>query len=346
MAEEKKALTKKEAGVPAVLESGAIMVLPMRDGKFERLESKVVIPKDALYNIPKWDPNTRKKIPCWRPDSTAYDLINRVLGVQFDQPDTIVDESGNTVGNPILRKDYIKLRLGGYWYNSAGLPVRYTEDVEINFWVLFTQKLMRSDSAEITSKKSEHSICIDKENEVYIKVSAKDYKAAWAFLIEKRSFATRYAYTVAKRRILKTATGVAVVHPRKIGNYEAAVIPIVSYRNLMGGDVKRDAKKAEGRMYKEERETIESEISIVDDQIPTEKSEAKPDKKKEQPKSINQQLEAVFEAAPQKDKIKLVADLIKTTGYDESNLIRSVDKMSEEMLLGTYQMLLKKKTKK
>ena len=42
----------------------------------------------------------------------------------------------------------------------------------------------------------------------------------------------------------------------------------------------------------------------------------------------------------------LVRDLIKKTGYDESNLIKAVDKMSDDMLLGTYQMLLRKKSKK
>jgi len=41
-----------------------------------------------------------------------------------------------------------------------------------------------------------------------------------------------------------------------------------------------------------------------------------------------------------------VKDLIKSTGYDESNLIGSIDKMNPELLLGTYQMLLKKKEKK
>ena len=320
----------------------------MRDGNFERIESKVLIPKDALYNIPKWDPQTKRKVDCWRPDSTAYDLINRVMGVQFDQPDTMVDEHGDVVGNPILKKDYIKLRLVGYWYNNAGLPMKYVEDVEINFWVLFTQKLMRSNSSEITNKKTDHSICIDEENSVYIKVNAGDYKTAWAFLIEKRAFATRYAYTVAKRRILKTATGVAIVHPRKIGNHELAAIPVVSYRNLMGGDIKQHAKDINSKMYKDDKkemETIESEITIVEDQIPMEKSETT-ERKGEQPKNMNQQLEDVFKSASREDKAKLIKDLITATKYDESNLISPIDKMNGETLLGTYQMLLKKKEKK
>ena len=346
MAKEEKAMAKKEENLPAVLESGAIIRLPSRDGEFERIESKVVIPKDALYNIPKWDPQTRRKVDCWRPDSTAYDLINRVMGVQFDQPDTMVDEHGDVVGNPILKKDYVKLRLAGYWYNNAGLPMKYVEDVEINFWVLFTQKLMRSESSEITNKKTDHSICVDEENSVYIKVSASDYKKAWAFLIEKRAFATRYAYTVAKRRILKTATGVAVVHPKRVGNHDLAVIPVVSYRNLAAGDIKKHAKEMSSKMYKGDKETIESEITIVADQIPTEKSEAAGQRKEEQPKNINQQLEEVFKNASKEDKTKLVKDLIKSTGYDESNLIGSIDKMNPELLLGTYQMLLKKKEKK
>ena len=347
MTEDKKQENKTGKNLPAKIESGAIMSLPMRDGKFERVESSVVIPLDALYNIPKWDRNAKRSVPCWRPDSTAYDLINRVMGVQFDQPDTVVNEAGETVGNPILRKDYIKLRLAGYWYNSAGLPVKYTEDVEINFWILFTQKLMKLESAKMTDKKTANSVCVDSENGVYIEVSAADYKKAWAFLIDKRAFATRYAYTVAKRRIMKTATGVAIVHPRKIGDYEAAVIPVVSYRNLAGGDIKRDAKEAAGKMY-QETETIESEVTIVEDQIPIGREEAAPLEKKEpdKPKGMDQQLEEAFKNASKEERMGLVRDLIKKTGYDESNLIKAVDKMSDDMLFGTYQMLLRKKSKK
>jgi len=346
MTENKKAMAKKEANLPMKLEPGAIMSLPMRDGQFERIESNVIIPKDALYNIPKWDPSTRRSEPCWRPDSTAYDLINRVMGVQFEQPDTIVNEVGETVGNPLLRKDYIKLRLTGYWYNNAGLPVKYTEDVEINFWVLFTQKIMKSKSSKITDKKTANSVCVDDENGVYIEVSPEDYKSAWAFLIDKRAFATRYAYTVAKRRILKTATGVAIVHPRKMGEYEVAVIPIISYRNLAEGDIKKHAQEAGSRIYREEAETIESEIEIVEDQIPTEKGESTGSGKEKPQKSINQQLEDAFKSSSRDEKIKLAMNLIQTTGYDESNLIKAVDKMSDDTLLGTYQMLLRKKGEK
>ena len=346
MAENTKAVAKKEENLPAILETGTIMSLPMRDGKFERIESKVIIPKDALYNVPKWNAQLKKFEPCWRPDSTAYDLINRVMGVQFDQPETMVNEIGEVVGNPILRKDYVKLRLVGYWYNNAGLPVKYSEDVEINFWTLFTQKLMKSSSSEITNKNDQHSTCIDEENSVYIKVSKEDYKKAWAFLIDKRAFATRYAYTVAKRRILKTATGIAIVHPKKVGQYEVAVIPVVSYRNLASGDIKRDAKKATRGMYREEVETIDSEISIVEDQIPVEKGEQAERKPEERPKKIYQQLEEIFKGSTNEEKIKSVRELMKAVGYDESNLIKALDKMSDEMLLGTYQMLLKKKGEK
>lgn len=346
MPKNEKAVAKKEDALPARLEAGAIMSLPMRDGKFERIESNVVIPTDALYNIPKWDSAARKSVACWRPDSTAYDIINRVMGVQFEQPDTIVDERGETVGNPVLKKDYVKLRLAGYWYNSAGLPVKYTEDVEINFWVLFTQRLMKCDSAAIVSEKAPNSVCIDEDNGVYIKVSDADYKKAWAFLIDKRAFATRYAYTVAKRRILKTATGVAVVHPRKIGQYDAAVIPVVSYRNLAGGDIRKDAREAAKKMYREDTETIESEIAIVEDQIPVERGEAEEKKPERQAKDIYGQLEEAFKSSPKEERIKIAQDLMRAIRYDESNLIKALDKMSDEMLLGTYQMLLKKKGEK
>ncbi len=349
MAEEKKKEDKELVPVEEILESGSIVVLPSQDGKFERIISQVKIPKDVMYNVPRWNSETRRKEACWRLDSTAYDLINRAMGVQFHQPDTVVDEVGNEVGNPIQRKDYIKLRMTGFWYNSAGLPVQYTEDVEINFWVLFTQKLMESDSSAIVTKNEPNSVCIDKENDIYIKVNPADYKKAWAFLISKRAFATRYAYTVAKRRIMKTATGIGIVHPRKVGGHEMSVIPVISFKNVVDSNIQRHAKKISGKMFKD-TEAIDTEVRGVEEQIP---SGAKEDRvlsakteDRATDKSLDEQIEEVFKASSRADKIKLMRQLMLELKYSESNLVKSIDMMDDSSLLGIYQMLLKKKPKK
>src|SRR5688572_12524875 len=69
----------------------------------------------------------------------GYDGLNRVVGAQFIIPEFIHDEQGERVRNPIHRTDYIYERMIAIWYNDMGQMQAYSEDLEVDYKVLYQQ---------------------------------------------------------------------------------------------------------------------------------------------------------------------------------------------------------------
>lgn len=172
------------------------------DGEVERVEQTVVLPAIYQYSINRYPAGQRVMLT-----SDAYDYINRVMGVQFYLPPRVNDEKGNLVPNPIHRPDYIYLRMVGIWRNDAGQMVSYQEDVEVDYKLTYQDTRINAKSMKIVTDKEGIPVLNDMGFPQYT-LDADDEKKALRNLSQLRTFGLRYAQTVAKTRILKTASGI------------------------------------------------------------------------------------------------------------------------------------------
>ena len=205
-----------------------------RVGEVERIEQAVMLPPIYQYSISRYGAAPKVMLT-----SDAYDFLNRSMGVQLYQPDWVNDEHGQRVRNPIHRADYIYLRLIGIWYNDIGQMVSYREDVEVDFNLVWHDARINSKSARVEMD--------DKGMPVFgpggapvVRLEAQDELKALKALSQLRTFGLRYAQTVAKTRILKTASGVRslpIAQPRPFP------IRVVGFRDKMTPDER--AKRAE-----------------------------------------------------------------------------------------------------
>ena len=94
---------------------------------------KIAAGREQLENG-KWGTKYRVGVT-----ADGYDNINRVVGAQFIVPEYIHDEQGVKVRNPIHRSDYIYERMIAIWYNDLGQMQAYSEDLEVDYKVLYQQ---------------------------------------------------------------------------------------------------------------------------------------------------------------------------------------------------------------
>ena len=169
----------------------------------------------------------------------GYDNINRVVGAQFIVPEWIHDEKGTPVRNPIHRSDYIYERMIAIWYNDLGQMQAYSEDLEVDYKVLYQQaRLSATWKTEIgpelpsrdggTYRKkdshsaSDHTVILRDEGGRAIlgpdgtpqfdvilpdDVEAKCIQR----LYDLRVTGMRYAQTVLKNRLMKVVTGIRML---------------------------------------------------------------------------------------------------------------------------------------
>jgi hypothetical protein len=198
--------------------------------------------------------------------SDGYDYLNRIMGVELVQPDTVPDEHGELVPNPIHRRDYVYLRLYGIWRNDLGQMVSYREDVEVDFkrvyedarlnatwydsdtWVdrdgtvseVYQRGWRRVRGARHTASEcieflrdetSGQPIIDDDGNPVYRLVLPNEAEVkALQTLSQLRRFGLRYAFTVAKTRILKAACGIRRL-PKDAK--QPQTVSVVGWRDLL-----------------------------------------------------------------------------------------------------------------
>jgi hypothetical protein len=172
------------------------------DNEVERVEQTVVLPAIYQYSINRWPAGQRVMLT-----SDAYDYINRVMGVQFWQPKYVHDEHGERQLNPIHRPSQIYLRLVGIWRNDAGQMVSYQEDIEVDYNLTYQDSRINSKSMKIVTDKDGAPVFGDNGMPKFT-LDPDDEKKALRALSQLRTFGLRYVQTVAKTRILKTASGI------------------------------------------------------------------------------------------------------------------------------------------
>lgn len=171
-------------------------------GSVERVEQTVVLPAIYQYAINRYPAGQRVMLT-----SDAYDYINRVMGVQFYKAKFVPDEQGNLVPNPIHTPSKIYLRLVGIWRNDAGQMVSYDEDVEVDYNLTYQDARINSKSMKVVTDGDGMPVMTESGLPKFV-LDADDEKKALKTLSQLRTFGLRYAQTVAKTRILKTASGI------------------------------------------------------------------------------------------------------------------------------------------
>lgn len=195
-----------------------------RVGEVERVEQSVMLPPIYQYVIARYGAAPKVMLT-----SDAYDYLNRAMGVQLYQPDWVNDETGKRVRNPIHRADYIYLRLIGVWTNDLGQTVSYREDVEVDFKLVYMDARINSKSARVEMN-DEGMPKFSEGGMPIVKLDPADELKALKALSQLRTFGLRYAQTVAKTRILKTASGVRTL---PIAQPRPFQIKVVGYRDKL-----------------------------------------------------------------------------------------------------------------
>lgn len=221
------ALAVQEGAKPAsrVADRMRVLAVAGADGKeLERVELSVTIPAEYQYAITHWKKAgdvtdadyvvRRGESGGWvevsdKTGVTAdgYDYLNRALGASFFMPQYVHDEQGEQRRNPIHRKDYIYLRLAAVYYNPLGQLVMTTEDVEVDFTLLWMDRRANAKSAEVQLA-AEGGPLFDALGQPALRLTKEDELKALKELTRNRAFGPRYAITVARVRLLKQATGI------------------------------------------------------------------------------------------------------------------------------------------
>jgi hypothetical protein len=260
----------------------------MMDGEVQRWSIKLPLKAVHQYGIRSGRKVNGNWIDVHRvfPTSEAYDWMNRIMGVSFDTPKWIHDETGEAKRNPIHRQDYIYLRMVGIGYNDLGQMVAHAEDVEIDYQVEWQKERLKQKSAEVVYDESGMPKITEKGVPV-VKLSPEDELKAMQRLYQLRSFGPRQAQTVARTRILKLFSGIRTLY-ETVGPLQLApvTVSVVGYRDKMTPDERLSQAQARAKevfgapiaegehdLADEEREIIEGDFAETEAEI----EEAKPD---------------------------------------------------------------------
>jgi hypothetical protein len=201
----------------------------------ERVEATITLPPDYQYVIPKWEKDdvsgkwvkTVDKIGI---TADGYEYLNRVVGCTFFLPDFVPDRTGEMARNPIVQKDYIRLRMGAVWYNALGQLIGNVEDIETDFNLVWQDARVNSKSAEVIMDPETGQIAFDDFGNAALKLAKEDELKALKTLSQLRTFGLRYAQTVVRVRLLKMAVGVRSLPGKELRPYP---IKVVGFRDKM-----------------------------------------------------------------------------------------------------------------
>lgn len=194
--------TRSNQGIGELAAPTSKIIEVAKKGEVERIEQSVVIPEIYQYSISRYGQAPKVMLT-----SDAYDYLNRTMGVQLYRPHWVHDENGTRVRNPIHRADYIYLRLIGIYWNDLGQMTSYSEDIEVDFKLVYMDARINSKSARVEMDE-EGQPKFSKSGMPMIKLDQDDEKRALKALSQLRTFGLRYAQTVAKTRILKVVSGI------------------------------------------------------------------------------------------------------------------------------------------
>lgn len=203
-------------------------------GDLERVEATITIPPDFQYRIPI--KGVRNPDGSWNNDMAkvgltvdAYDYLNRVVGASFFLPAMVHDENDVVRHNPIHRKDYMYLRMGCVWYTPTGQLVLATEDVEVDFNLVWMDARINTKEA-VPVLDADGQLRFDAFGNPMLKLTPADEMKALKTLSQLRSFGTRYAQSVARVRLLKMATGMRSLPTDVLAPYP---VKVVGYRDKL-----------------------------------------------------------------------------------------------------------------
>jgi hypothetical protein len=233
---------QQQSLVPATVTSIA------RREEVERFEATVTLPPSFMYVIPG-----RKKVDNqWVDDnkvgitSDGYDYANRTLGATFFLPGQVPDAEGNLVLNPIHKPDYIYMRMAAVWYNETGQLVAATEDLEVDYLMVWANARLESPGSELVVGADGRPELDDRGQPIVVirdfqkmwdgkpsgqpQTAADQEKKAYKAYMQLRTMGMRYAQTVLRTRLLKIALGVKSLplnQPREFA------LRVVGYRDKM-----------------------------------------------------------------------------------------------------------------
>jgi hypothetical protein len=200
-------------------------------GQIERITAKVTIPPDYQYAIEKWSvdearglkangkPHFMKEVTRVGLTVDAYDYMNRVLGVSFFFPDTVPDEHGKRVPNPIWTPpDFTTVLMGATWINPMGQQVVAFELVSTDFWRIYQDKRANADGAT-PAMDPDGVPYFDKRGDMVLELSADEELKAYKELTRNRALGPRYAQTVGRVRLLKEASGIRSLPTKVVRAY-------------------------------------------------------------------------------------------------------------------------------
>lgn len=185
-------------------------VIQTGDGGFlEKISRTVTIPAIYQYPMKRW--NQPDKISL---TSEAYAYINRELGVTFVKADKVPDTDGSMANNPIHRGTYIYVRAIGVWRTRNGQLVSHSEDVEVDYQLVWQDARINAKSATVVTDKDGVPQTVDgrpvhEGGLPMVKLSGEDELKAMKAFSQLRTYGLRYVQTIAATRILKRATGIS-----------------------------------------------------------------------------------------------------------------------------------------
>lgn len=258
-------MTQQSTAVAKREEPKADIALPLHDsgtsvtrGDVTMTPAVVRIPKHHQYKISIG--RTQDADGSWRDayrvgvTADGYDNVNRVVGAQFIVPEYIHDEKGERVRNPIHRADYIYMRLIAIWYNDLGQMQAYSEDLEVDYKILYQQARLNATWDDETipevqgkggkkyrpkAKALDHTIVLrDKDGRAILgpdgtpqfDVVLPDHVEARCIqrLYDLRVTGMRYAQTVLKNRLMKVVTGIRML---PIDSPRDCTVSVMAYRD-------------------------------------------------------------------------------------------------------------------
>lgn len=233
MTDERAVATQQPAGLDA---PGQRVLSVTQVGEAERIEQTVVIPPIYMYAMNRYNQPPKVSLT-----SEAYNYLNRVMGVQLFKPAKVNDTNGQMVNNPIHRPDYIYVRMVGVWRNDLGLQVSYSEDVEVDYNLVYQDARINARSAKVATD-ADGTPIFTEAGLPRLLLSAEDELKALKALSQLRTFGLRYAQTVAATRILKRASGISslpITAPQPFG------VKVVGFKDHLTPDQRQEQAERE-----------------------------------------------------------------------------------------------------
>lgn len=260
----------QERAVATVPQSGVAVadeVIKTPDGELRRIVRKVTIP--AIYQYAMWRPQGQPPKVSLTSEGFAY--INRELGVDFHKTGLVPDTDGRMAANPIHRGTYICLRTVGVWRNRNGVLQSHTEDVEVDYNLVYQDARINAKSAQvITDPQTGIPLTIDgrpvwEGGLPQVKLSAEDELKALKAFSQLRTFGLRYVQTIAATRILKRATGISSL-PIEDGKPRDFTIEVITYAdNLTPEERVKEAGIDLGAMFGGTQRVTEDDLLNTDE---------------------------------------------------------------------------------